>query len=244
MKPAILLVLAAWGICAWAQEPPNTELDARRQALETIASPQATIRIREHQTGAELIEITMLDPKYPVQLVEAFAVELGRLAGSPPRGLKAGMVVIDETKNLGFVRASFATDNLVDHATQKLDLNTVIKAFLGAPDPDTIKSLHVIFEGEKPGVKTLKSFTDPELHYAVMGEVYQNPDSIEYRVNLATQDPALIDVPMNTAEAAAKKENPISGPRLTLPVVILIATAGVALGALVYFAMLRRPSES
>ncbi len=244
VKPAFLLALSVMCALLSAQPPGDSDMEARRQALETMVSPQVNIRISEHATGAEIVEITMLDPEYPVSMVDGFAKKLGELAGSPPRGLKAGLVVIDEEKKLGFVRASFATDNLIDHVTQKLDLNTVIKAFLGAPEPNTIKTLQVVFEGEKPGARTLKSFTDPNLNYAVMGEVYQNPDSIEYRVNLATQDPQLINVPMNADEAVKKKANPMSGPRITMPVAILIAAAGIALGALVYFAMLRRPSES
>jgi hypothetical protein len=158
------------------------------------ATPQATIVIWEHATTADMVEITMLRQAYPAEDLRAIATRLGEETGSPPRGLAiytAGYHGSDP--RFQFLKASFATDHVIDRSAGVVRLQPIVRAFAGRAAASRIDALTVIFQGERPSGSTLKRYVSPAVR--IEGSTLGNPIGLEYRVQLLTQDPARIEIP-------------------------------------------------
>src|SRR5688572_11977739 len=98
--------------------------------------PDATIRIKEHSTGAADVEVTILAADYPAVLLKQQMEDLGTRLGNAPRGLT---VYSDQIRGasakLAFLKAKFAVTGLIDRANSRLNMTPLIQAFAGAPDP-------------------------------------------------------------------------------------------------------------
>ncbi len=220
------------------------------QAHDVASKPQVTITIREHPTTADLVEVTMLDAGYPRDLLKRQCEAIGENAGSPVRGLYIGAQTIGGDPKLRFLKASFATDNLIDRANSVLRLEPIVRAFAGAPAPYTVQGMSVSFVGEKPNRATVGKFSFPEV-VSVVGTTANSsfgPQGIEYRVTLLSQDPARIHIPEQVSKVtdraipAPKQKASWFGP------VVVITAGSLITGLLVYFAILRpsrplRPSN-
>lgn len=200
--------------------------------------PDATIVVREHSLGADMVEVTMSRADYPSDLLLRQMEDLGKRVGSAPRGLVVGQVQVDPgNPQLKFVKAKFAIDGLIDRPAGVLRLEPIIRAFAGSPEPYTNWSLLVLFDGERPGAGTIRRHESA----TVVGEgrVNASPPMIEYAIRLKSQDPAKIDFPEKAPErsAPAKPSEEATGT----PVLFwgAVALAGLAAGALVYLALLR-----
>lgn len=191
-----------------------------------------TVTVTEHPTTAEMVEVTVLHPDYPAELLKQQAEAIGRNAGSDSRGIavfKAG-----SNERIRFLKARFATDNLIDRKSSTLWLDPIVKAFLGAPDPFTVTSLLVIFDGEKPvSGKTLQDFASKGVE--LTAKSHESPRAVEYRIVVKSQDPRLVSIPKeHVAKVRPESSGKVSpGPQPT--VVALLALAGLAGVALVYF---------
>jgi hypothetical protein len=202
------------------------------QTETDMAPPQVTVTVTEHPTSAEMVEVTALRPDYPADLLRSQAEAVGRNAGSESRGVtvfKSG-----PNERIRFLKARFATDNLIDRKESVLWLEPIVKAFLGAPEPYTVTSLMVTFDGEKPVPgKTLQDFASRGVE--LTAHSFEAPRAVEYRIALLSQDPSQVSIPRAHEGKMAREPSAAvtSGPE---PVVIaLLALAGLAGGALVYF---------
>ena len=101
------------------------------------------------------------------------------------------------------------------------------------------------FQGVVPTKITLSKYTLPGV---VTGEARFTNDAplkgIEYRIKLFTQDPAQITFPdkIEPGKPPSAQPVPMSDNRTTI--IVLVCLAGLAAGALVYFAMLRIGSRT
>jgi hypothetical protein len=225
---AILLLGLAW---------PGSLAQPAAEQMPSF-KPDVTLVVREHPMSAELVEVTAFRPDYPSDLLQDQIETLGRELGSAPRGLIVRKATLDEgNPNLTFVKATFAVDGLIDREAQVLRLQPILRAFAGAPDPFTVDELLILFDGEKPGPRTVKSHITDSVE--ARATFVAAPAEIEYRVLLKSQDPSKILFPDQADErkAPAEPSGKQSGPS---PVFYAALLAGaLAVGALVYLALLR-----
>lgn len=232
MKRALLVLglLAPW----WLSAQPKSD------TVDPISvPPQMTIVVRKHNTGADLVEITMLQPQYPEDLLQAQCQEVGTLTGSPVRGLVVYKTTIDPSNpKLSFVKAQFATDRLIDAQTGALRLEPLIRSFAGAPAPNTIFNMMVSFAAVTANQTTVRHFLSDKV--AVVGRSSSGtPPGVEYRIAILKQDQEGIRVPDRVEPEPQKPAEQPMGSSNTALIWSLVIVAALATGALVYFALLR-----
>lgn len=216
----LLLLLASLGWCQTA--PPRT-------LFETIPA-DASLVIRRHSSGADLVELTVVKAGYDPQLLKRQINAMAAEVGKEPRGLR-----FEEREVLPgqapFLKASFAVDGLQDPPTGTIHLTAIARAFAGEA-----KGLTVIFEGLKATPKHLRAYRDE--HVAVEGIRTTDPVALEYRIHLISSDPAKISIP-DTAVVPPPAKPEAAPPARDWTWPVLIAVAALAVGALVYSFLLR-----
>lgn len=200
--------------------------------------PDAIVTVKKHSSGADVVEVTMLDGKYPQKLLAEQITRIGLENGTGIRGLQVYATAAENPK-MRFVKASFATDDLITEGREaRLRLQPIVRAFAGGPEDHRIGALIVQFAGQKPTTRTINTYRSDAVVMA--GRILDAPfPGIEYRVALLSQDPTRIDIP-DFHDAGAKKsekktEKP--APKSETPVLkfVLLGVAALAAGALVYF---------
>lgn len=156
--------------------------------------PQATIVVHKHAVGADMVEITMLDPNFSMSTLKDCCLKMAGFIGSTPRGLNLYSQELDPQKaHLKFLKARFALDGLINSAKKEYHLEPIVKAFAGLREPYSIKRMSVHFAGEQPSRQTLG-----ELHsdaVDVVGDIQKGFKGIEYQVVLKSQNPESIKIP-------------------------------------------------
>ena len=231
--PCLFFALPALG----QAEPP---FDPERVA------PQIVVMVHKHRLGPDMVEVTAASASYPKALLESQAAAIARLSGSEARGLTSYVQGTDP--KFRFVKATFAMDGMIDRDGGRIRLDPLVKAFLGAPAPHTVTGLLVTFEGEKPVDKqTLKEFAAPpdDPVVALKARVATQPDAIEYRIAVRTQDPAKFTIPDRYVERteAAGTSKPVRAPEAPIGPIAFVVVAALAGGALVYFLLAGRSSN-
>lgn len=226
---ALLLVF----LCALSS--PQSPTDAPLPPIH----PQLVAYVRQHSSGANLIELSMVEPDYPPDLLQRQINDLCTRLEYPARGLQVYQEeLVANNPNLRFLKATFATGNLTQ-ADGTINLTPLAQAFAGAPAPHTIKGMTVIFDDFMPTKKTLKNYRSPSV--SVEGRLDVDPPTVEYQIQLLSQNPSEISVHMEPPPV----ERTVSQPsQRTTPLGLiwgLIIVAGLAAGALVYFVLIRRP---
>lgn len=209
-------------------------------SLFDTVKPDVIVLVRQHQTtGADLVQITLVKPDFPKETLRAQIEAIGRELGVAPRGVAIVPHVVGGPKKMTFLRAEFAVDGLIERDLSALRVEPILKAFAGVPEPNTIHGINIVFDGEAPSKKTLETYQIPDVLRAE-GRFMPVPRGIEYRIELLSQDPNAITFPEKFEVANEKPPQTTSVPtdnRVVL--IVLFVIAGLALGALVYFAMLR-----
>lgn len=215
------------------------DLPSSSEINSLIPKPQVIINVREHQFSPDLVTVTFLDASYPQDLLKAQLVKLGSYTGSPPRGLKVFTETIQAKVSTSFLKATFATDNIIDRSSSQLHLERVIKPFLGAPEPHQINSFLVTFEGEVPNSRTLRVFSSDFV--IVAGSASLIPKGVEYKIYAKTQDPDKLTIPTEghqPGSAPPRADSQLS-PAIPLPALLMLIAGSLILGALVYFLSVR-----
>lgn len=207
--------------------------------LFSTVRPDVMVIVTEHPTSAEIVQVTILNGEYPVDLLKEQLARLGTYLNTNVRGVQIKKPALGTKANLSFLRAEFATDGLIDRSKGIVRLGPLVKAFAGAPEPFTVKGMKVAFEGERTTKKMLRAYPKPGV-VEVEGRASVTPPGIEYQIKLISQDPSVIDIPDEYQPPANQKpvETPSSTPGVPL-IVGLFLLAGLALGALVYLALVR-----
>ncbi|MBI1757275.1 MAG: hypothetical protein HYR64_09245 [Fimbriimonas ginsengisoli] len=239
MRSAAVALLLTGPAGLWAQAP---------SVFESI-KPQATVLIRRHESGADLAEVSILDPGYPRDLLQRQIEGLCREVGSDARGLQIYEAALrSEPPRLSVLKATFGTVGLIDHQSGDLRLTPVIRCLLGAPPPYAIRDLGLIYDSEAPTPTTLRSFSSS----TVSLEARYNPPPIaglEYRIRVLSQTPADIDVP-DRYLATVAEASPVMPDRIEPKarpwwlVWTLVSVVGLSGVALVYLALLLRTGRA
>lgn len=190
--------------------------------------PEATVVVRKHNTGADLVEVTVLDPKYLEADLREKVLALGKSLQSDPRGL---VIFAQDAGVAGsFLKAKFAVDGLIRGGVERFALANVIQAFAFGNKP--LKQLSVIFDAESPDANTVSRYKGPKDAFQLEAISTTNPKGIEYRVVVSTDDPSVIRIPVRGEKApepvVAKTSNmdPLT--------IALIIVGAIAAGLLVY----------
>lgn len=211
-----------------AQSPSSANL------FQTVR-PEVFVVVRKHATGADLVEVTMVDPSYPSSILRDRVNRLGEYLGSPVRG-----VFVTDPKLPGYsgsTKATFGVDGVIQDG--KFRLTPIARAFAGLEKPNQITGISVVFEKQKPTVDTVKDYRSAAVD--VQADSQPGSIGIEYRISLKDQNPEKIEIP-DSALAVVKGPNqivPPGGPDTAT--YVLIGLAAVAVGALVYSLTLRGP---
>lgn len=200
--------------------------------------PGATVVIKQDQ-GSELVQISMLHPTYPTGLLQQQIGKLGVELGVPPRGIMVFVQKYGDTETQKLVKAQFAINGLMNTMRGETNLQAVARMFAGVPAPYTIHMIQVILDGETPQERTLNAYANDGI--VVSGTANTNPNTIDYLIQLRTQDPTKITIPRShIADEPVKPQPKGVGGFNTNLLMVLIVLASIAAGALVYFVMLGR----
>lgn len=247
---ACLGLMSGLAAC-WAQPspqgPPPSTPDKTQEGPAPTSSeinslfpkPQIVINVREHQFSPDMVTVTFLAPDYPEEVLRQQLDRVGSFTGSPPRGLTISKDVVRANTTNSFLKASFATDNVIDREAGQLHLERIIKPFLGAPQPHQLTSFLVTFEGETPTQRTLRLFSND--HVLVSGSASVMPKGIEYKVLVRTQNPNDLSIPTEgkPQEPNSKSSSQELSPPFPLAALLLLIAGSAAFGALVYFISVR-----
>lgn len=213
------------------------------QELPVSAKPQATVVVKEEPTGTELVDITMLDPNFPKPVLQKVIEGIGLQLGVAPKGVYVFDDAFGKEANQKFVKARFGVSGLIDRSTGALNLQVLAKAFSGELAPNTIKTFSVVFDGEFPTARTLRSYSSDAV--VVDGKFSSNPPSIEYLIALRTQETEKIEIPLRHVPPPVVPEQSSSSNAVPMNVLIAIIVIGsISAGLLVYFLLLGRSGKS
>lgn len=210
------------------------------------SAPDLIVSVRKDRVGADLVSIGVRKADYPPDLLRSQILALGQRLGVEARGV----MVRQESFRPGdasatVLKGSCGVDGLIDRSTGRLSIVPIAQAFAGAPEPYTVRRMLVSFDGERPGKRTVawhRAGRTSDL--AFTGRPIGS--SIEYDVQLLSQDPARLVV--NENDGSPVKAPAAPPARGSDPLTIaLFVLAAVAAGALVYCLLLllgRRPARS
>lgn len=208
-----------------------------------MVAPDVTISVTEHATGAETVTVTMLDGGYPADLLRSQCEAIGVMTGSPLRGLNLVQESLGESDELTFLRASFATDHLINPQTREIALDVLVRAFLGSPEPHTLQSFLITIGGVTPDESTVQTFRSRNA--VLEGDWSADMGALEYRVLVLNQNPDELDIPRRHVEVPQEPVAAQPPPPSRTPLLLgLVLLAGGSTGALVYFALARKPRTS
>lgn len=219
-------------------------LVAAQDSLFSTVRPDLMIVVREHNTGAEIVQITSISKAYPADLLREQIAKVGLELGVDPRGVQVTQQKLGTQANVSFTRAEFAVNGLIDRENGLLKLQPLVKAFVGAPEPNTIRGLKIAFEGERPTKKMLQRFSIANV-LALEGRASLSPPGIEYQIRIDDQDPSKVAIPDEYQKPANQTpaQSPSTAPSRSL-IIGLFVLGGLGVGALVYLAILRSGSRS
>ena len=190
--------------------------------------PEATIVVRKHNTGADLVEVTLLDPKYLDADLRQKIETLGSLIGSVPRGTT--IFHQDSGISGSFLKGKFAVDGLIHGGIDRFALAPIIKAFAFGEKP--VRQFSVIFDNETPDSNLLRRFKAPGDSFMFEAISTSMPTGIEYRVIVSTNDANLIHIPVKGEKVVAAVKQ--SSSNIDPLVVVLVLAGSIATGLLVY----------
>lgn len=221
-------------------------LSLAQSSIFELIRPDVIVVVQKHRLGADLVEINMVAPDYPKELLERQVIKLCSLLGSDARGLLVTTSTIQAPAAGKVTKATFATDGIIDHEKGLIRIEPFAKAFAGAASPFTVKGINIMLDGEAPTTSTVQRYG---IDQVIAGEARynQSPRSIEYRIQLLSQDDKKLKFP-DRYEAPNKPatEKPSSTGNRTAVVLGLFIVGSLALGTLVYLLVLRggtRPSS-
>jgi len=236
----IFALVVAGAIPASAQSgksPTTGPTVANKDNLFQSVRPQIFVVIREHPTGADLVEITAVDPEYPRELLKSQIERLGQTLNNSARGL---FISDPRSANYaGTIKATFGIDGLIEGG--RFQLTPLIRTLAGAPAPNVVEGVSVVYEKQRPSVETVRDFRSSAVD--VQADAQPGSIGIEYRVHIKDQDPAKIEIPDSALATAQVANQSVPSGGLDMVTVIVIGVAAVAVGALVYSLTLRRPRQ-
>lgn len=234
-----MLLLFVLGLAS-VSVPQDVEQKGAEQGLFGSVKPDATIVVKKHSTGADMVEVTMLNPAYPPELLKERIFAIGKELGVEARGVSVGTYSLGAANdpNLRFVKGTFAIDGLVDVPNHRLRIQSIVRAFVGDPEPLTVRGLSIFFSGLQPHPRYVRTFVDD--HVRAEARVQRSPIAgIEYRIRIDATKPESVVFPEYAPERKALPPPSETENRSKVGLWIAILVAALAAGALVYLAVIR-----
>ncbi|MBS1701993.1 MAG: hypothetical protein JST12_10055 [Armatimonadetes bacterium] len=190
---------------------------------------EATIVVKKHPMGSDLVELTILGTKFPADGVQEKLDALAKELGDQPRGVQTSIV------DGQFVKSSFAINGIIQ--TNPLRFNLVALARAMAFGQYPIKSFSVLFDGCSPGGKTVAAFDPVDGSWKFEGVATRSPLAIEYRVQVNADKPEAITLPDENTRPKAPAPEQKNPAQFYIWAGIIVGA--LAIGLLVYSALLR-----
>lgn len=215
-------------------------------SLFATTRPDLMIVVRRHASGSDIVDVTTQNGDYPEALLLKQAAALGSYLGSPPSGTRVFPHQIGDDDRFRFMKATFAVRGLIDREAGVFHVEPIVRAFAGAPAPNTNHILMIQFEGERPSTNTLRSYYPDSGDVKLEAVASPNALGVEYRIQLLTQDPNRIHIPDDRrvpVVESPKLSPPNQGKGLDLISVVALVAAALGGGALVYSLLVRTRSR-
>lgn len=198
---------------------------------------QVVVRVLEHEMGADMFEVTMVEADYPPEVLAGQVEALGAMLSNSLRGFEAYSKQIETNQ---FLSATFAVDGFMDSRTGEVNLQPLVRAFAGANAPHTVKGMTVILDSFRPTEATLQTFSNEAVR--IQGKIGDEGTGIEYRVQLLSQNPE--EIVIDPAQVPAEKpvDAPVEPDRPTW-IWAVVGLGGIAAGVLVYFLVSKRTAK-
>lgn len=232
MRFGSLIFLVGVVTTAWAQDGNSAPTEV---SVPFSIPPQVFITVKKPEIGSDLVTITAREESYNPALLKFQCQQVGKFAGSESRGIEIKGADLGTQGTSGMVRATFACDGLINREKKSLNIDAIVKAFLGSPKP-MVSSFLIQFDGEVAGPQTIRRVVNEE--YMLEGKNLTNPTGLEYRVEVLTQDTRTFTIPGSLSEVPEVKETPQTNKLHPLVIPSLVVGL-IAASALVYFAVLR-----
>lgn len=197
----------------------------------------------EQPNSTEMVDIAMLNPKFPEAVLRQIVQKIGIATGVEPRGFPAYSE--GGGTDQAFIKSRFAVSNLIDRTSGELNLQAVALGFVNLPKPNQIHAIRVLFQNEAANEHTVQTFNSKGV--IVDGSISNNPPGIEYLVVFRSQDPNDIQIPRRyePVKADTKPTAPANNGIPSNVLIGLIVLASASAGLLVYFLVLSRgPSQA
>lgn len=191
------------------------------------AKLEASIVVKKHTMGAELVEITVLGANYPQDALAEKLATLGQELKTSPWG-------IQYSSEAGqFIKVGFACKGLITADVPKFNIAALARSMAFGQRP--IKCFSVFFEGYKPDAATPGGWIQKTWKFDSL--FTSNPFGIEYRIQVDTDNPADIFIGGNPKKETTPPAEPKN--QSTFFVFGGIIIGAIAIGLLVYSALLR-----
>ena len=205
--------------------------------LSTGIRPQAIVQVSETKVGADLITITVLDADYPPKLLQSQAEAIGRNVGGGSRGVQVFQEAMRQGDSKSSLwKATFAVDGIIDSTHHIMRLGPIASGLAGVPAPHTLNQFFIDFDRASVGPMTIGDFSSPSVR------IKQDVEgvSVEYAVELLSQDPRLIVIPDSKAVPGVKvaAAAPSAGGKTDWVVLGASIVGALAAAALVYSLLL------
>jgi hypothetical protein len=191
--------------------------------------PEASIVVKKSNMGSDLVEVTFQGADYPQSAINDKMTRLGKALGEEPRN-----VIISAGDQV--VKANFAAVGLITNQNPKVNLAALALAFAFGDHP--IRSFSVFFSDVLPDASTPKKWFAPKDAWMMEGVSMNSPKGLDYRVQVNTSDPNEIYMP-DSKTPTHDSGKPDSGGRPNIFILGGIILGAIAVGLLVYSALLR-----
>lgn len=192
--------------------------------------PQATLVVKQHPMGADLVEVTVLGATYSQDALKKHIDALGTELGMSPRGVSIAVA------GDSFVKATFAVPGLIQNKEPKFNLAAIARAFAFGDAPLT--QLSVTFIDMVPDAKTPAFWFAPKDAWMMEGVGTKSPLGIEYRIKVNTKNPSEVVLP-GPGTAKKNKETQEAQKKPDFVLIGAISVAAISIGVLVYSAVIR-----
>lgn len=196
----------------------------------TSVKPQASVVVTRHNTGADMVEVTVIGSDYPQPALQAKLDVLGQALGTQVRGVEFAQV------GGTFLKAGFATNGLLLNQAPRVNLRALAQALAFGERP--LKEFSVFFVDLKPDPGIPRRWFAPGDAWMFEGQVSAQPKGIEFRVKVNTKDAGEIKMP-DEADRNPKIDPKPEKKQGNIYVLIGIIAGAVGVGLLVYSALLR-----
>lgn len=219
MKRLFLLVVGLLACLGYGQS-----------AFFNSVKPEATIVVTGHDMGASTVEITFQGTTFPQAAIDDKLLRLSKELGEEPRGVQSAVV------GGQFVKVTFAVNGIIINKAPRFNLVALARAMAFGERP--VRSFSVAFVGAAPNKGTPRHWFAPKDAWLMEGVATHNPKQIEYRIKVNTSNPAEITLP-ESGEPQVEPEKTPAGGQSKLFILVGIIIGAIAIGLLVYCALLR-----